>query len=313
MELRPLGFGEIFDRAITLYIRNFVPFALIVGVMIVPLAVLQYFVDVSSIPQFDLMMKILTHPGKTPPPPVMPAFMRDPATMALFIALITIVYLLLPFAFNACAVGIARIYRGRTVDFAACYKASLKRWPAVIGLLFIELGLFLVWYFTFVILSVVCMLVAIAFARVSPALAILVGFVLLLVVLAALLSIAPLVVAFSFAMYAIVIEERPIFAAIGVGFSRVFNRQEIWRSLLFSIAAGLIMAGASMIVSALLMVAMALHWVVLEVVLTSVFRAAIAPFSAVLLAVYYFDVRIRREGFEIEAGLDRLASVPQPA
>lgn len=313
MELRPLGFGEIFDRAITLYIRNFVPFALIVGVMIVPLAVLQYFVDASSIPQFDAMMKILTHPGKAPASPVMPAFLRDPATMALFIALIAIVYLLLPFAFNACAVGIARLYRGRAVDFAACYKASLKRWPAVIGLLFIELGLFLVWYFAFVILAVLSMVVAIAFARVSPWLGILVGIIMLLLVVAALLSIAPLLVAFSFSMYGIVIEERPIFAAIGTGFSRVFNRQEIWRALLFSIAAGVIMTGASMIISMLVMVAMALHWVVLEVVLSSVFRAAIAPFSAVLLAVYYFDVRIRREGFEIEAGLDRLASVPQPA
>jgi hypothetical protein len=26
----------------------------------------------------------------------------------------------------------------------------------------------------------------------------------------------------------------------------------------------------------------------------------------VLLAVYYFDVRIRREGFDLEAGLERL-------
>ena len=33
MELRPLGFGEIFDRAVTLYIRNFVPFAAIVMVV----------------------------------------------------------------------------------------------------------------------------------------------------------------------------------------------------------------------------------------------------------------------------------------
>ena len=38
MELRPLGFGEIFDRAVTLYIRNFVAFAGIVLVMIVPFA-----------------------------------------------------------------------------------------------------------------------------------------------------------------------------------------------------------------------------------------------------------------------------------
>lgn len=313
MELRPLGFGEIFDRAITLYIRNFVPFALIVGVIIVPLAVLQYFLDVSSVPQFDAMMKILTHPNGAAPPPVMPAFLRDPGTMALFIVLIAIVYLLWPFALNAIAVGIARLYRGRAVDFAACYKASLQRWPAVIGLLFIELGLILVWYLAFVILFVLATFLAIAFARVSPALGIVVGFVLFGLILVSLLSIAPLVVALTFAMYAIVIEERPIFAAIGIGFSRVFNRQEIWRALLFSIAAGAIMLGASMLISMLVMVAMVLHWVALEVLLTSLFRAAIAPFSAVLLAVYYFDVRIRREGFEIEAGLDRLASVPQPA
>jgi hypothetical protein len=313
MELRPLGFGEIFDRAITLYIRNFVPFALIVGVIILPLAVLQYFLDVSSVPQFDAMIKILTHPGKTPPPPVMPAFLHDPATLTLFIALIAVVYLLWPFALNACAVGIARLYRGRPVDFAACYRASLQRWPAVIGLLFIELGLFLVWYVSFIFLSVLSIFVVIAFARVSPALSVLIGFVLLLVILASLLSIAPLFVAFTFSMYSIVIEDQRVFAAVGVGFLRVFNRQEIWRALLFSIAAGAIMMGASMIISALVMVAMALHWVAFEVFLTSLFRAAVAPFSVVLLAVYYFDVRIRREGYEIEAGLDRLASVPQPA
>ena len=42
------------------------------------------------------------------------------------------------------------------------------------------------------------------------------------------------------------------------------------------------------------------------IVETSIFRAAITPFSIVLLAVYYFDVRIRREGFDLEAGLERL-------
>jgi len=243
----------------------------------------------------------------------MPAFLRDPGTLALFVVLAAMVYLMWPFALNAIAIGIARLYRGGTVDFAACYQASPRRWPAVIGLLFIELALFLVWYFSFVMVSVLSVFIAIAFGRAAIALGVIIGIVMLLVVLASLLSIAPLFVAFSFAMYAIVIEERPVFAAIGVGFSRVFNRQEIWRALLFAIAAGAIMMGASMIISVFVMIAMAMHWVVLEVALTSLFRAAIAPFSAVLIAVYYFDVRIRREGFEIEAGLDRLASVPQPA
>ncbi|HEY9180348.1 MAG TPA: hypothetical protein VIO32_06480, partial [Candidatus Baltobacteraceae bacterium] len=41
--LRPLTMGEIFDRAITLYVRNFVPFSLIVLVVVVPSAVMQYF------------------------------------------------------------------------------------------------------------------------------------------------------------------------------------------------------------------------------------------------------------------------------
>ena len=58
MELRPLGFGEIFDRAITLYIRNFLPFAGIVAVVVLPIAVLQYFIDTSSMTQFDQAMKI---------------------------------------------------------------------------------------------------------------------------------------------------------------------------------------------------------------------------------------------------------------
>ena len=64
MELRPLGFGEIFDRAITLYIRNFVPFAAIVMVLVVPLAILQYFLDLSSQPQLDALVRIFTHPER---------------------------------------------------------------------------------------------------------------------------------------------------------------------------------------------------------------------------------------------------------
>src|SRR5262249_2011660 len=214
------------------------------------------------------------------------AFLHDPAMLTLFVVLIMVVYLLWPFALNAIAIGIGRLYRGKPVDFAACYKASLQRWPAVVGLLFIELGLILAWYFSFVILSVLSLFCAVAFARVAAALGILIGVVLFVVIVAALLSIAPLVVALTFSMYAIVIEERPVLAAVGIGFSRVFNKKEIWRALLFSIAAGAIMMGASMLISALVMIAMVLHWVAFEVFLTSLFRAAVAPFSAVLLAIY---------------------------
>ena len=41
--LRPLGIGEILDRAVTLSVRYFVPLALIWAVYAVPFAVLAYF------------------------------------------------------------------------------------------------------------------------------------------------------------------------------------------------------------------------------------------------------------------------------
>jgi hypothetical protein len=313
MELRPLGFGEIFDRAITVYIRNFLPFAGIVGVLIVPLAVLQYFVDASSIPQWDQMMKVLAHPDQTPPPPVLPSFLTSPAALAAFVILIAVVWFCWPFALNACAVGVARLYRGRPVEFIPCYKASLRRWPSVIGLLIIEFLLLVAWYLFFVIVSVLAVVIAIAFARLAVFLGVLGGIAAGIVILAALLTVAPTIVALTFAMNSIVIEDQPVFAAIGLGFSCVFNRQEFWRAILFSLAAGAVLMGASTLISVLVMVAMVAHLVALEVVLSSLFRAAVTPFSVVLLAIYYFDVRIRREGFEIEAGLDQLASVPTVA
>ncbi|HVA32953.1 MAG TPA: hypothetical protein VNG31_02320 [Candidatus Baltobacteraceae bacterium] len=311
MELRPLGFGEIFDRAITLYIRNFIPFAGIVSVLVVPLAVVQYFLDQNTLPQLAAAMEVLKHPSKTPPPP--PNYFSSPLEGALLGLLVLTVWIAWPFAVNACAVGIARLYRGRPVEFAACYRATLSRWLSVLGLLLIEAGIAIVWYVLSVMVFALAIVVTVLLARVALPLAVIVGMMSALFLVANLLAIGPVFVAFTFAMNAVIIEERPAFAATVLGFRRVFNRQEFWRALLFAIAAGAVMMGASTLIGVLSLLALFAHLIVLEVVLTSLFRAAIAPFSIVLLAVYYFDVRIRREGYEIEAGLDRLANAERVA
>lgn len=313
MELRPLGFGEIFDRAITLYIRNFLPFAAIVSVIVVPLAVLQYVADQSSVPQWDQLIQVLKEPAKAPATPVLPAMFVSPGVAGVVVLMLLVVWMLWPFALNACAIGIARIYRGKPVEFGACYRASFRRWPSVIGLLFSEGVLFIVWYMAVVLLVVISVLLVALFMRAWMPAGVVAAIAAVLVFFLALLTVVPLFVALTFAMNAVVIEERPVFSAIAEAFGRVFNRHEIWRALLFSLAAGAIMFGASMLVSGLVFVAMIYHLVVLEVIVSSLFRAAIAPFSIVLLAVYYFDVRIRREGFDLEAGLDRLASGAQVA
>jgi hypothetical protein len=54
------------------------------------------------------------------------------------------------------------------------------------------------------------------------------------------------------------------------------------------------------------------HQPALEAIVESLARATLAPFGVVLLAIYYFDVRIRREAFDLENSLDRLTGA-QPA
>lgn len=313
MELRPLGFGEIFDRAITLYIRNFIPIAGIVAVVVVPLAVLQYLMDLSSMPQFDQMMKILTHPNAPQPTePVLPAFMTDPRVAILLVVTLVVASAIYPFALNAVAIGVARLYRGRPVLFAACYRASLRRWPQVIGMIFVEAAIFITWYIAVVVIAVLAVLLVIVLGRAFIVLGVFAGLVAGLVILAAFLSVAPLFIALTFAMNSIVIEERPVFESIGLGFSRVFNREEFWRSVLFALAAMAILSGAGMLAGVFSSIALIMHWVAASAIVSSIFRAAITPFSIVLLAVYYFDVRIRREGFDLEAGLERLAEGTAP-
>lgn len=307
MELRPLGFGEIFDRAVTLYIRNFVSFAGIVAVLIVPLAILQYVLDTLEGPQFDAMIQILEHPERARSEHL-PTLLDTPGALTITVVSVLAAYFIWPFALNAVAVGVARLYRGKPVEFRACYEAVLHRWLGIVAMLGVELLVLLGWYLATVVVVVVVVLIAAPFIVAVPALAAIPVIVGIFVFLAMLLLLAPLAVALAFCMYGIVIEERGVGNAIALGFARVFNRNEFWRAVLFAVSAGAVVMGASLMISAISLVFIFAHLIVLEVLLDSLSRAAIAPFGVVLLAVYYFDVRIRREGYDLEVGLDRLAT-----
>jgi hypothetical protein len=312
MELRPLGFGEIFDRAITLYIRNFVPFAAIVGVLIVPLAILQYFLNLSSQPEYDAIFRVFQHPGQAGTEHI-PTIFDTPAAVGVLAATLLLAYVMGPFVMNAVAVGVARLYRDRPVEFRACYEAVFRRWPQILGLIGIEFLVVLGLYLAAVFIAVGIVFVAIALGGALPGLAFVFGlFAVLIVIVVMLPLIAPLIVALAFAMYAAAIEERAVVASLLLGFSRVFNRAEFWRALLFCIAALAITVGASTMLSMLGLAAAIVHLPVVETIIQTVPSFVITPFSAVLFAIYYFDVRIRREAFDLETSLERLTAA-QPA
>jgi hypothetical protein len=308
MELRPLGFGEIFDRAITLYIRNFVPLASIVLVLVVPSAVLTYLLDRAQQPQLDAFWRIIQDPGSRPPGPV-PTMFASPGFLVSLFGLLVITYAVWPFALNAVAVGVARLYRNVPIGFVPCYEAALRRWSQTIGMILVEFLIFIAWYFAVVLLIVAIVFVVAALGTIAPvgafAFGIAAGLIGFLVLLP---TAAPLFVALSFSMYAIVIEDRAVMEALSLGFQRVFNRREFWRATLFAIAAGAAVIAGSSMFSFLGLFAAFLHLPSVEAIVQALGNAIIAPFGVVLMAVYYFDVRIRREAFDLEATLERLTA-----
>lgn len=312
MELRPLGFGEIFDRAVTLYIRNIVPFVAIVMVLVVPLSILQYISDRISQPQFDAWWRILQHPQQASTTQI-PPVLNSPAYVVTLLAVAVIAFAAWPFALNAVAVGVARLYGGRPVEFRFCYAAVLRRWPQIFGMLGFELLIFMGWYLATIAVAVVAFLIAALMGALSGALAVAFGVAAFAVVFLVMLPLlAPLVVALSFGMYAIVIEERGAAEALSLGFARVFNRAEFWRAMLFAVATTAVIFGASMMFAGIAFLAAVVHLPGLQAIIQSIPNAIVSPFGVVLLSIYYFDVRIRREGFDLEAALDRLTAA-QPA
>lgn len=312
MELRPLGFGEIFDRAVTLYIRNFVPFVAIVMVFVVPLAVLQYVLDVGSQPDLEAMIRVFQNPAIARTEHI-PTLFDSPALIAMTALVLLLSYAVWPFVLNAVAVGVGRLYRNRPVEFRACYEVVLARWPQILGVIAIELLVLMGWYGAVVLVAVAAVLLTLAVGAALPAIAPVLAIVVVLGVLVLMLPLlAPLVIALSFAMYGVVIEERGVIESLTLGFARVFNRAEFWRSLLFAIAVCAIILGASTMFGIVSIAAAIFHLPALQAIVQALPMAIVNPFAVVLIAVYYFDVRIRREAFDLEAGLERLTA-PTPA
>lgn len=311
MELRPLGFGEIFDRAVTIYIRNLVPFVAMVMVLVLPLAILSYVSDVGSQPQLDAMIRIFQNPALARTEHF-PTIFDMPGTLLMLGILLLLSYALWPFVLNAVAVGVARLYRDRSVEFRSCYETVLRRWLQIVGMSLMELAIVIGWYLALVFAVMIVAGISSYFAAGSGGALIFAIAIGAIVLCGFFLVLAPLLLALSLAMYATVLEDRPVMESIGLGFSRVFNRAEFWRAVLFALATGAIVMGGSTMFGMLGMLAGIFHLPALEAIIQSLPNAIITPFSVVILAVYYFDVRIRREGFDLEAGLDHLAAA-QPA
>jgi len=301
--LRPLSIGEIFDRAVTLYVRHFALFTLIMLAVLLPLTILSYFGTFGNT-SYQQILQQATHPGRAAPAPSITTMLQFEGVLFLVVVL---QLFLQPFANVAIAAAVGALYRAERPTWPQSYAVALRRWPAMLGTAFMEIIILGAIVFAGSFVFGLMVVIGVVVTRGSVAAAVVLGIVAVLLLIAWLAIIVLCFIALGFAFNAIGVEGSAAFTAIGLGFARIFDRRELGRASLVVLAVGAIYIGIYLVFFALFGLIQALaHSFALVELATMPISLVSSTFIALLFAVYYFDVRVRREGLDMQAALDRL-------
>jgi hypothetical protein len=304
--LRPLSLGEIFDRALTLYVRNAALFTLIALVLVLPLAVVQYFIGLHESDSFSQLLAQIQHPGSVP------AQKAGGVETALAIAMVVLAVVLNAFAVVAIAAAVGRLYRAQAVDWRACYAQALRRSAAIVVTLLAEIATLFAVFFAGIFAVTAVLVVAFLFVRASAPLGVIAAIAGAIVGVAWFIAILLCYVAYGFAFDALGVEGAAVGQAIASGFARVFNRSELLRAVLVCLALLVIYLGFAIVSITLAATLETMHLHLVNVAVNAVLSLISTALLGVLLAVYYFDVRVRREGLDMQAELEGLIVAPSP-
>lgn len=306
MDLRPLDLGEVFHRAIALYARHFGAFIGLVVVTIVPFAVVQYAVDLFERPQLDASLDVLQHPERLRTEHL-PAL--SPAALGVALLSVLVGYALLAFAVSAVGVGVARLYRGEGVEFRACYAVVVARWASILSIVATAVLAVVAAYCASVVVAAIPVFAAAAFA--AALLPVVAPLAVSVVVVGIGIVLLALVVTIACALYGVVVEGCDAGASWRLSAALVLNRGEAGRALLCGLAVGAIATLSIALVDMLGFLEFS-RWPAAYVALDAVVRTVVTPFLALVLAVYYFDLRRRQNGYAIAPGTELAASADEP-
>jgi hypothetical protein len=289
----------------------------LVAVVLVPQLVLYYmgFKDVFSAMN-DLMGAAQS---SAPPPQSAEESSRILAAYAngapYFVTLILFALVVVPLSNAAVVSGVSRAYLGMPVRFVDCYRDALARWPTLLGLMLLwflagclAAGMAMIGFFLIGAgLVAMTKLLGIAGGILAALIGIAVGLGVLVLVL-------ELYLAAAFSFVSAVLEGLNAGAAFTSGFARVFGEGQFWRSVaiagaIFGIILGFEIVGAflGMAITALTR-SFALNFAV-----SGLIGGFTYPFLFAVVAVSYYDVRIRREGYDLQMLAAQLGANAPPA
>jgi len=307
-ELRPLGAGEILDRAVTLYVRRFAAIASVIAVAVVPLMVAGALLDPQSADVLTDMARMLSSMGDPEATRHVAQEMsgrQGPSGAG--VVLYLVLSPLLRLAMWGALVRVAsRAYAGATTPIRDAYAFSVRRYAplVIVSLAFVVVGLVLAVPLIVAYVVVVVAVAGLAALHAVPAavaVAIVGG---LLVVVAAVAAGSTIFMTYELASVAVVTEMANPADAIAVAFRRAFARGMKRRTLVGGLVVFLVSEAGAIPVLMLAMLLTALTR------LEPLYYATLGAGSLLLdgivasfVVVFAVDVRVRREGYDLEAAL----------
>ncbi len=305
VELRPLGAGELLDRAVTIFVRHFVPIVVVIALTLVPTTILsalanphagQLFSDVAAVFSSVGNPTASRHAAEQ-----LSASNRNAVWAWALISFTLVVRLVM---WSAIVAVVAGAYAGSRVGVGEAYRIGLQRWFAqvVVALAFGVLG-GIALVPAFVAYSLVVIVVVALAALHFVVATIVVGVVLGILVLTAFAIVSSWVfMTYELASVAVVTEASNPVSAIGLALRRAFARGMKRRT----IVGGLVVFAISELGTLPLfglgaLLTMTTHLDALYFAVVGVGSVLLEGLVAAFVLVFAVDARVRREGLDILA------------
>lgn len=305
------------DRAVTLCVKNFVLLALIFIIYAIPYAVVQHlatrdFARVLASIQGAITTQSGKHGGADPA--ALGHALSGASINGWYPLLIFLVFFVAPLPAAALIEACAAAYFKRPTTLGSAYRVALKRWLPLIGINVLYLGAGLMLYVLVVLLAVAIILALVfltaALHAVGVVLAVLIGAA---VVLAGVAFFVVAALAIQISYFTCVLEGAGTIVAFAQGLRRVFFGIGLARSLLVGVAFFAIGIGIGIvaILGQSIIVGLS-HSTIAGTFYATIVRIATAAFTTAFIAIFYYDLRVREDGLDLELAADaaRDAIVP---
>jgi hypothetical protein len=304
-ELRPLGAGEMLDRAITLYVRRFASIVAVLAIVSVPLIVMQALVAPQSARVFSDLGQMLSAAGSSAAShKAADALALDNRMSPLAFAVIFGASVFRVLMWCAVVAVVAAAYSGVRTTIGDAYRLALRRWvpQIIVSLAFLILGM-LSFIPVFVLYLLLVLAVVAAAALNATIVAVVVGIIGGLVVIACAVAIGAMVfMTYELASVAVITETGNPVDAIGIAMRRAFAPGMKRRTLVGGIVLGVVSQAGALPLIGLAAVATAVtHVDALYFAILGVGGVLLDGILAAFAVVFAVDARIRREGYDLLA------------